>query len=200
MRAIVLALGLLGVASPVAAQSDAVPHLYLDGVFTYGIGGQSALGGELHGTAAWVVARGDVDLSTDVGVRVGYEAEPSALAPWLDPRDGSSLAHRVRTHVTLGPTMRFGGAARELSLGLHVYAGVTYWESTAHVHLAAQSVDARAWTAAAVFDTGAFLRFTWRPDPAIGIALVAGAPFWRIASSYLVDLFHVGIGMSFRLA
>lgn len=200
MTRLALVLGVLGLASPAAAQADGVPQVYLDGVFTYGIGGQSALGGELHGTAAWVVARGDVDLSTDVGLRVGYEAEPSALAPWLDARDAWSLAHRVRAHVTLGPTLRFGGAARELSLGLHLYAGLTYWESGAHVQLVPHAVDVRGWTAAAVFDTGAFLRFTWRPDPAIGLAIVAGAPFWGVASSYVVDLFHVGLGLAFRLA
>jgi hypothetical protein len=182
-----------------ARADDVAPSVFLDGVFTYGIGGQSALGGELHGTASWTVAHGDVDLALDLGLRLGYEAEPSALATWVDASEVSSIAHRVRTHVTAGPTLRFGGAARELSLGLHLYAGPTYWESEAHIRFAPYAVDTQARTAAMVFDAGAFLRFTWRPDPAVGIAIVAGAPFWDIASSYVVDLFHVGLGLAFRL-
>lgn len=179
---------------------DAAPSVFLDGVFTYGIGGQSALGGELHGTGSWTVGRGDADLSLDAGLRLGYEGEPSALAPWVDPSEVSSIAHRVRVHVTAGPTLRFGGSARELSLGLHLYAGPTYWESEARVRFAPHGVDAQARTATVVFDAGAFLRFTWRPDPAIGLALVAGAPFWELASSYVVDLFHVGLGVALRLS
>ncbi len=196
---LVAALVWLGVDPSRASADDPAPSVFLDGVFTYGSGGQSALGGELHGTASWTVGRGDVDLALDLGLRLGYEAEPSALAPWVDASEVSSMAHRLRTHVTAGPTLRFGGAARELSLGLHLYAGPTYWESEARVRFAPYAVDTQARTAAAVFDAGAFLRFTWRPDPAIGIAIVAGAPFWEIASSYVVDLFHVGFGLAFRL-
>ncbi len=175
------------------------PSVFLDTVFTYGIGGQSALGAEAHGMAAWTFARGEVDATVDVGLRLGYEAEPSALAPWVDARDVDAIAHRVRTHLTLGPTLRFGGAARELSLGLHAYVGATYWESRATIQHAQYGVAGAAQVSKAVLDAGAFLRFTWRPHPAVGLSIVAGAPIWGIASSYVVDLFTVGLGLAFRL-
>ena len=149
--------------------------------------------------ASGTLARGDVDLSGDVGLRLGYEAEPSALAPWVDPRDMDAIAHRVRAHLTLGTTLHFGGQARELSLGLHAYVGATYWESRATVQLARYAVAGTAQLSTGVPDAGAFLRFTWRPHPIVGVAIVAGAPFRGIASSYLVDLFHVGLGLAFRL-
>lgn len=197
--AALLVLLIAAAASSARAQTDAaVPDLYLDAVATYGIGGQSALGAELHGTGSWTLGRGDVDGAIDLGLRLGYEAEPSALAPWVDARDVDAFAHRVRAHLTVGPTMRFGGA-RELSLGLHLYGGATYWQSRATIHHAAYDVQGSAQVDKVVFDAGAFLRLTWRPHPVVGLAIVAGAPFWGLQSSYVVDLFHVGLGLAFRL-
>jgi hypothetical protein len=199
MRPLLL-LALLFAPSVAAAEDDpGLPAAYLDAVVTYGIGGQSALGGELHGTASWTLGRGDVDGALDVGLRLGYENEPAWLAPWLDPRDVDAAAHRLRTHLTLGPTLRFGSAAREFSLGLHAYAGPTFWQSSASVRLPAYDVEGAAQVSRLVLDLGALLRFTWRPDPAVGLAVVVGAPVWGLHSSYLVDLFHVGLGLAFRL-
>jgi hypothetical protein len=190
---------LLAPTHALAEDDPALPSVYLDAVGTYGIGGQSALGAELHATAAWTFARGDVDGTLDLGLRLGYENEPVWLAPWIDARDVDAVVHRVRAHLTVGPTLRFGGAARELSLGLHLYGGPTSWESQASVRHAAYGVDGTAQVSRLAADFGALLRFTWRPDPAIGLALIAGAPIWGLHSSYVVDLFHVGLGLAFRL-
>ena len=48
---------------------------------------------------------------------------------------------------------------------------------------------------------GAFLRASWLPHPNVGVSVLVGGPFYgATSSSYVVDLFTVGAGLTFRLA
>lgn len=184
---------------PAAVANSRVPQLDLDALFTYSIGAQSALGGELLATGAWSVwSKTRVTGTLDVGLLIGYQAEPWVLAPWLDPSEASGSNHRLRLLPNVGHSFRFG-ARRQLAIGLHVYAGMVYWNSTGTIHYDAQNVHGSASVSRVAFDAGTFLRFTWRPHPVVGMALYMGAPFYGVTSSYAVDLFTVGFGLTFRL-
>lgn len=184
-------------ASALAAEG---PRVQLDAVATYSIGGQTALGGETLTTVGWKVwetpkAQGDVD----VGLWLGVQAEPWSLAPWIDPDQASGMSGRVRILPNLGHTIRFG-AERRFSFGVHLYGGAVAWWSEGRVTYDDVGVDGTASDSAVVGDWGGLLRFTAQPHRVVGVSLVAGAPIFGVtSSSYVVDLFTVGAGLTFRL-
>jgi hypothetical protein len=178
--------------------ADLRTHVDLDALFTYSIGSQSALGGELLATVpvrAWDARR--VTGTVDAGLLVGAQFEPSALAPWVDHDTTTALQTHLRELPSVGHTYRFG-RQRQIGLGVHVYGGMVWWRSAATVDLDAQDVHGSTVVSRVVPDAGAFLRFTWRPHPVVGLSILAGAPF-GVTTSYVVDLFTVGAGLTFRV-
>lgn len=176
------------------------PRVQLDAVATYSIGGQTALGGEALTTVGWKVwetprAQGDVD----VGLWLGVQAEPWSLAPWIDPEQARGMSGRVRLLPNVGHTIRFG-ELRRFSFGVHLYGGAVAWWSQGQVTYPEAGVDGEASDLAVVGDWGGLLRFTAQPHPVVGVSLVAGAPiFGATSSSYVVGLFTVGAGLTFRV-
>ena len=170
-------------------------HLQLDGAFTFGIGGQSALGAQLHLTgltALWNA--GPATGSLDVGLQLAYGNEPPALAFWLAGVDAQGANHRVQAVATVGHTLHVG-QQRRASLGLHVFAGWNHWRSAFTVRYPGEGVEGSATVSRDLFVSGAELKAAYRLSRRVGLHLVAGVPF-PTASSYAIGLFFIGAGLS----
>lgn len=188
-------------AQPEAAPEgrSAIPHIDLDGLFTYGLGNGSALGGQLHVDAAWNAWRTRRALGTlELGLRLGYFNEPMALQPWTAGSSNSGTTHRIPFAVTVGHGFRWGRADR-FSFGLHVYAGGVRWISHYYVRYPSRGIEGPGELERTVADLGAFLRFTYRPHRVVGLAAQLGGPFYGIGPETVVGLFTVGIGLTVRL-
>jgi hypothetical protein len=173
-------------------------HLALDGDFTYGIGGQSTLGAQLHltgYTAVWNTrhATGTID----VGLQFAYGNEPPALAPWLQGKDTDGAAHRIQALVTVGHTFHMG-QRRRAAFGLHLFGGWNHWISSYSLRYPNENVSGSGTVVRDHFVTGAELKFSYRFSKHVGLNLVAGSPF-PYQSSYVVGMFFVGAGLTFYL-
>lgn len=173
-------------------------HVRLDASATYGIGGQSFVGALTHisvGVSAW--DDGEATGSLDVGLGLAYHNEPTWLAPWLSGGGVEGAAHRAQTLLMVGHTFHML-PGRELSLGLHAYAGWNRWISSYALTYEAENVRGAATIERDQFVTGAQLTLAGRVAERVGLQLVLGGPF-PTESSYVVGMFHVGLGLSFYL-
>lgn len=188
----------LAALNPTEARAAGSPHVDLDALFTYGLGNGSTLGALLHGTVsldAWRTSRalGTVEL----GAWAGYQNEPLSLQPWVTGNSTTGTTHRLPFAFTVGHSFRFGADDR-LSFGVHLYAGLVHWRSDYQLNLPSRGFSGAALSTAVSPDVGAFLRFTWRPHPNVGLSLQAGAPFYGVGPETVVGLFTVGGGVSLR--
>lgn len=187
---------ILLLASALAAE----PHVDLDALFTYSIGGQSALGGELIttvGAASWQKPK--VGGSLDIGLLTGFQAEPWSMAPWIDHDTTTGMTSRVRLLPSVGHSFHFGSKT-QVSFGLHLYGGLVVWTSSGRIVLPEHDIDRQETVTRAVGDVGGMLRLQVRPHPVVGASILIGGPFYGLtSSSYAVDLFTVGAGLTFRL-
>jgi hypothetical protein len=173
-------------------------HLRLDGDFTFGIGGQSALGGQVHlvgYTGLWNTrfATGTLDL----GAQLAYGHEPMALAPWLRGVDADGAAHRVQALVTVGHTFHLG-ASRRTAFGLHVFGGLNHWVSSYTLRYNTEGLVGSATVQRDHFVYGGALSFAYRFSRHVGLHLSATVPVPQ-PSSYVVTIFSVGTGLTFYL-
>ena len=180
-------------------QRSAIPHVDLDGMFTYGLGNGSALGGLLHLDAAWSAWRTRRALGTlELGLRLGYANEPIALQPWEAGSSNSGTTHRIGFALTAGHGFRWGRTDR-FSFGLHVYVGGVRWLSHYYVRYPSRGIEGPGELERTVLDLGAFLRFTYRPHPVVGLSAQLGGPFYGISPETVVGLFTLGLGLTVRL-
>ena len=171
-------------------------HLQLDASFTFGIGGQSALGVSTHltgYTALWNSAHATGTI--DVGVQLAYGNEPIALAPWLSPDTTSGAAHRVQALATIGHTFHMG-QRRRLAFGVHLFGGLNHWVSSYSVHYASEGVSGSATVQRDLFITGAEVKLAYRFSRHVGFNLLINSPF-QYQSSYVQGIFFVGAGLTF---
>lgn len=182
----------------VAGESSGTLHVRLDTSATYGIGGQSFLGALAHvslGVSAW--DSGDATGSVDVGLALAYHHEPTWLAPWLSSGDVQGATHRTQALLVAGHTFHLL-PGRELSLGMHVYAGWNRWISSYSVSYPDEDVQGSATVERDHLVTGGQLTLAGRVADWLGLHVVLGGPF-PTESSYVVSMFHVGVGLSFYL-
>jgi hypothetical protein len=182
----------------VAGEAAGTLHLRLDASATYGIGGQSFLGGLAHlslGVSAW--DSGDATGSLDVGLALAYHHEPTWLAPWLSGESVQGAGHRAQTLLVAGHTFHML-PGRELSLGMHVYAGWNRWVSSYSLEYAAEGVRGQSTLERDHLVTGGQLTLAGRISDRVGLNLVAGGPFPTM-SSYVVGMFHVGVGLTVHI-
>ncbi|MFO0580471.1 MAG: hypothetical protein U1A78_41395 [Polyangia bacterium] len=133
----------------------------------------------------------------ELGLRLGYYNEPIALQP-REAGCSNSSTHRIPFALTAGNGFRWGRADR-FSFGLHVYAGGVRWLSHYYVRYPSRGIEGPGEVERTVFDLGAFLRFTCRPHPVVGLAAQLGGPFYGISPETVVGLFTLGIGLTVRL-
>jgi len=169
-------------------------HVALDAAFTYGIGGWSALGVQLHPTVGWSLwstrrATGTIDL----GVVLGYQNEPQAIQA-IAARGQESQTHRLNAFATVGTTFHLGRLRRS-GLGLHLFGGWTHVWSSATIRRPDLSFDGTARDDYGVPNVGVILRYAYRVHRNLGLSLQAAAPF-QTTPSYVATLFHVGIGLT----
>jgi hypothetical protein len=177
-------------------ESERRLHLMLDGTFTYGIGGQSALGVTTHltgYTALWNTRRATGTI--DVGLQLAYGNEPTALAPWLSPDTVDGAAHRFQALLTVGHTFHMG-RQRRAAFGVHLFGGWNHWSSSYTLRYPTENVQGSSTVSRDNFITGAELKFAYRFSKHVGINMVMGAPF-PYQSSYVVGMFFVGAGLTF---
>lgn len=181
---------------PAGGESTHRLHLKVDAAFTYGIGGQSALGAQVQVTgytALWNTRRATGSL--DVGLQLGYGNEPPWLAPWLAGLDVQGANHRVQLLVSLGHSFHLG-ARRRAALGVHVLGGWNHWISSFSLRYPGEQVEGSAALSRDHFTAAARLGFSYRAARHVGFHVFAGAPL-PTASSYVVGLVNIGLGLSF---
>jgi hypothetical protein len=170
-------------------------HVLVDGVFTYGIGGQSDLGVLVRATgytAEWNTRRATGTL--DFGVQLAYQNEPVALAPWLADIDVSGAGHHINALFTLGQTV-YLGQRRRASLGLLIFGGLSHWISSYSLVYPTEGIEGSATVQHSDFIAGGELKFGYRFSRYLGMNIVAGAPF-PTQSSYVIGMFYVGVGLT----
>jgi hypothetical protein len=200
---IVAALLLLAAPRTTRAQTIGVPeggetghpvHVTLDAAATYGIGGYSALGAQLHAVGQLPVWNTGFATGTfDFGVVLGWQDEPEALQYAVPPTQDND-AQRLNAWVTAGHSFHMG-QRRRATLGVHLFAGWTHVWSWATVVDERLDLDASASDDYGLFNAGALVKFDYRFSEWIGCHVQAAAPF-GVGSSYVTTLFHVGIGLT----
>jgi hypothetical protein len=173
-------------------------HLLVDGVATFGIGGQMAVGGLARATgylAVWNTRRATGTL--DLGVALAYQNEPVGLAPWLAGKDVTGAGHRVHALLSLGHTVHLGRRRRS-ALGLALVGGLSHWISSYALVYPTEGVRGRDTVRHTDPLIGGELRYGYRFSERVGLVLVAGAPF-PTQSSYVIGMFHVGLGLTVHL-
>jgi hypothetical protein len=172
-------------------------HFTLDATATYGIGGFSALGAQLHFVAftpVWTTNAATGSL--DVGLVAGWQDEPQFLQYTSMP-DEKNDAERLNAWVTLGQTIHFG-PGRRVGLGVHLFAGWTHLWSSYTVHDPAQGLNGSLTDNYGSPNAGAMVKFDYRFSDRVGVSIQAVAPF-EVGPSFITTLFHVGAGLSFYL-
>lgn len=173
-------------------------RLRLGGAVTYGIGGQSFIGGLVHVvgyTPVWNTRRATGTL--DLGVQLHYGNEPVALAPWLRGMDVEGATHRVQALLTAGHSF-YMGRRRRAGLGLHLFAGLNHWRSAYTLHYPDEMIHGSAVVARNKFVAGGQIMFDYRLSRRVGLYVLAGGPF-PFQSSYVVTIFAVGLGLTVYL-
>jgi hypothetical protein len=170
-------------------------HIAVDTAFTYGIGGQSALGALARATgytAVWNTRRatGTVDL----GLQLAYQNEPIALAPWIDGDNVTGAGHHINVALALGHTIHMG-QRRRASLGLLIFGGWSHWVSSYSLVYPREGITGSETVRHDDFIAGGELEFRYRFSRYVGMNVVAGAPF-PTQSSYVIGMFYVGVGLT----
>ena len=170
-------------------------HVLVDTAFTYGIGGQSALGALARATgytAVWNTRRatGTVDL----GLQLAYQNEPIALAPWIDGDNVTGAGHHINVALALGHTIHMG-QRRRASLGLLIFGGWSHWVSSYSLVYPREGITGSETVRHDDFIAGGELEFRYRFSRYVGMNVVAGAPF-PTQSSYVIGMFYVGVGLT----
>lgn len=174
------------------------PHTTLDLAATYGIGGYSALGFQLHAKEQFSnwntsVATGSFDL----GLALGWQDEPQSLQ-FAQPKGQKNDAQRLNLWATLGHTFHMG-RERRANLGFHLFGGWTHVWSTASLKMPDLGVDRASADNYGLWNAGAMLKFDYRLSRYVGFNLEATAPFYPMGMSYVRTLFHVGAGLTVYL-
>lgn len=183
---------------PESGARDRQTHLQLSADVTYGIGGQSYLGGNLRlnaGTAVWDRRR--VTGTIDFGGQLAYGNEPTWLAPWLASGAFTGATHRVQLVATLGHTFHMG-QRRRFSLGTHLYGGWNHWRSMYAVNYPNEGVSGEATVSRNHPIAGGQVELGFRFHRRVGVHVVLGGPF-PTHSSYAITIFHAGLGLTFHL-
>ena len=172
-------------------------HLQLDGDATWGVGAQMFFGTQIRfaaGLEHWTTRHA---IGTwDFGGSFAYQNEPLFLL-FGDQHGVRGAGHRIQLVATVGHTAHMG-KRRRVALGLHVFGGWNAWRSDYSVSYPDENVHG---SAAVVFHraiVGTELRFDYRFHRRVGINAFASVPF-PTASSYLITLGQVGLGLSFYL-
>lgn len=182
----------------VAGEAPETLHVRLDTTGTFGIGGQSFLGALLH--ASLGVTLWDIEAATgsfDAGLALGYHHEPVWLAPWQSSSEVSGAGHRVQILAVAGHTFHML-QGRELTLGLQLYGGWSRWISSYSVDYDGEGVHGEATIERDYPIAGGQITFAGRVSDLVGLHLVLGGPF-PSESSYVIGMFHVGMGLSFHV-
>lgn len=182
----------------VAGEPAETLHVRLDSSGTFGIGGQSFLGALLHGSLG--VTLWDSEGATgsfDAGLALGYHNEPVWLAPWLSSDQVSGAGHRVQLLAVAGHTFHML-PGRELSLSLQLYGGWSRWISSYAVDYDSEDVHGEATIERDDLIAGGQLTLSGRVADVLGLHVVLGGPF-PTESSYVIGMFHVGLGLSFHV-
>jgi len=169
-------------------------HFVSDISFTYGIGIYSAMGVQLHNLgqlSSWNTkyAYG----SFDVGVLLGFQAEPQALQ-YMSTEGIDTETYRLNSWVTIGKSF-FMGRKRNYALGLHFFGGWTHVWSKAVADRDDLDFNSEVSDNYGHYNFGGILRFDWKFYKYLGMSLHAAAPF-PVGPSYVNTLFHVGIGLA----
>lgn len=182
----------------VAGEPAETLHVRVDTTGTFGIGGQSFFGTLIHGSLG--VTLWDVEGATgsfDAGLAFGYHNEPVFMAPWLSGDEVSGAGHRVQVLAVAGHTFHML-PGRELSLALQLYGGWSRWISSYSVDYDGEGVHGEATIERDYPIAGGQLTFSGRVADILGLHLVLGGPF-PTESSYVIGMFHVGLGLSFHV-
>jgi len=169
-------------------------HVTLDATFTYGIGGYSALGAQLRGRGQ--LPLGNLGRSTgtfDFGLVLGIQDEPQALQYGAPPAL-SNDAQRLNAWVTVGHSFHMG-QKRRASLGMYLYGGWTQVWSQAAMNDDAHDFHRSFSDSYGKPNAGGMLTFDYRFSTYLGFTLQAAAPF-PVGPSYVITLFHVGVGLT----
>lgn len=179
---------------PEGGEEDHPLYVTLDAAATYGIGGYSALGVQLHALGQVPVWNNSRATGTfDFGLVLGWQDEPQALQYGV-PAGQENDAQRLNVWATVGHSVQIG-ARRRSTLGLHLFAGWTHVWSWASVTDERLDLEASASDDYGLFNLGALLKFDYRFSEWIGVHIQAAAPF-GVGSSYVNTLFHVGLGLT----
>lgn len=168
-------------------------HVTVDATFTYGIGGYSALGGQLHGVGQlsfWNTR--DATGSFDFGLLLGAQGEPQAIQP-PGARGQWNDAQRLNAWVTLGQTFHVG-RYRLSGLGFHLFAGWTHVFSQASFERPELGLSRRLSDDYGLPNVGALVKYDYRFSERVGFTVQAAGPF-PVSPSYVTTLFHVGVGL-----
>jgi hypothetical protein len=169
-------------------------HATLDGTFTYGIGGWSALGGQLAGGVQVSLWNSRLGTGTfDVGGIIGLQGEPMALQ-FGAIRGQHNDAQRLNGWATAGLGFHLGQRRRS-ALGLQLFGGWTHVFSQASIVRPDLGIDRQVRDDYGVWNSGVLVKYSQRLGPVLGLTLQAALPFWGVQPSYVATLFHVGVGL-----
>lgn len=171
------------------------PHTTLDLAATYGIGGYSALGVQLHAKEQF--SNWNTSLATgsfDLGLVLGWQDEAQALQPPA-PTGQKNDAQRLNLWLTLGHTFHMG-QERRANLGFHLFGGWTHVWSTGSMEMPDLGIRRAAADDYGLWNAGAMVKFDYRLSRWTGFNLEASAPFYPMGMSYVRTLFHVGVGVT----
>jgi hypothetical protein len=183
---------------PEGGGRDGRIHLQLSADATYGIGGQSFLGSNLHLDAFRSIwDRRKVTGTIDFGAQFSYGNEPTWLAPWLANGTTTGATHRVQVVATLGHTFHIG-QRRRFSLGTHLYGGWNHWRSAYAVNYPDEGINGEATVSRNHPLAGGQVELGYRFHRRVGVHMVLGGPF-PTHSSYAITIFHVGLGLTVHL-
>ena len=180
---------------PAGGERAGTLHATVDATFTYGIGGYSALGAQLHGVG--LVSIWNTRLATgtfNFGALVGFQDEPMALQYGIAPGQTND-AQRLNLWVTIGHSFHMG-VRRRASLGLHLFGGWTHVWSQASLVRPDLGIDRQVSDNYGLLNSGTLLKFDYRFSKYVGISLQAAVPFWKVQPSYVATIFHVGVGIT----
>lgn len=201
-RISLLALAVLGFSGVARAEEAVVAaaaparrvHLTVDATATYGIGGYSALGVQLHAVGqigAWE-ARAAAG-SFDVGLVLGFQDEPQFLQ-YAVAKGLTNDAQRLNAWATVGHTFHLG-RERRAGLGLHLFGGWTHVWSQARIARPDLALSASAADDYGLLNVGGMLKFDYRFSRFLGFTVQAVGPF-PVQPSMVSTLFHVGVGLT----
>jgi hypothetical protein len=184
-----------GAAIAAGGERPGTLHLTTDATFTYGIGGYSALGAQLHAVGQLTIwNRSAASGSFDFGAALGFQDEPMALQYGVG-KGQTNDAQRLHTWATVGTTFHLG-RQRRAGLGVHLFGGWTQMWSQARLVRPDLGIDRKLDDSYGVWTSGAMLKFDYRFSRHLGATVQAAVPCWGAQPSYVATIFHVGAGLT----